>query len=438
MKKIPKGSLKIFSSQMKFFRKLAFCRVCGGDFEEKSLTLKDSPLANELYSDRESALSADTFPLEIVMCRNCSHIQLRHIVTPERLFSNYVYASGTSLIFREHFQQLALKLRALVKNGKVLEIGSNDGTLLDSLVDVGFEVVGVEPSYKLTQKCIERGLEVHTDFLNYKLTKHLKNTHKEFDLIVGNNVFAHIDDLPTALQLVNSLLKSDGYLVFEVAHSLTMVTELLFDTIYHEHMSYHSAHSLAKFLPHFGFKMVEIEEIDMHGGSLRVICQKVDSRLEAQSLEGAMLELIQREKLANLDSVLWMETFEKRLVELKSDTYTAMTNGAKEVFWFGYGAPAKAVTFINEFNLDLIEIAGIVDDNTEKQNRYLPGSGIKVLSRGEMINKLEHSTQELEYRCIIFPWNLSDEIVGRLEEFSKFKVMLVWFLPYFKKVELVK
>jgi 2-polyprenyl-3-methyl-5-hydroxy-6-metoxy-1,4-benzoquinol methylase len=436
MKKIRKGSLKIFSKTMSFYRELKTCRICGGEFEERSVRLKDSPLANEIYPDYNSAISADVFPLEIVMCGICSHIQLRYIVNPARLFSNYVYASGTSSTFREHFQQLALRISRLVHGGKILEIGSNDGTLMDSLRAIGFQVVGIEPSATLTKKCIQRGLEVHTDFLNETLSKDLQEAHKEFDVVVGNNVFAHIDDLPGALRLVSSLLSKGGFFVFEVAHSLALVNELLFDTIYHEHMSYHSAYSLSKFMPEFGFEILEIEEIPMHGGSIRVICKKAEENLKNQTVSEAIKELLRRESDASLDTSDWMDKFENRLSELKSATQAAIFTEGADFQWFGYGAPAKAVTFINEFNLGELGIMGIIDDNVDKQGSYLPSSGIKISSRNEMLDKIKDRSFDKQMGCIVFPWNLSSEIVDRLAEFSNLPVKLIWFLPKYKRMEL--
>jgi SAM-dependent methyltransferase len=370
------------------------------------------------------------------MCESCSHIQLRYIVNPERLFSNYVYASGTSSTFREHFQELALRISRLVHGGKILEIGSNDGTLMDSLQAIGFQVVGIEPSATLTKRCIQRGLEVHTDFLNETLSKELQETHKEFNVVVGNNVFAHIDDLPGAFRLVNSLLSKGGFFVFEVAHSLTLVNDLLFDTIYHEHMSYHSAYSLSKFMPEFGFELVEIEEIPMHGGSIRVICQKAEENVKKLTSSEAINELLLRESEACLNSSGWMDEFEGRLSELKSATQDAIFTEGADIQWFGYGAPAKAVTFINEFNLGELGITGIIDDNVDKQGNYLPTSGIKIMSRNEMLTKIRKESIDTQMRCIVFPWNLSSDIVDRLAEFSKLPVKLIWFLPKYKRMEL--
>ena len=421
---------------MQFYRELDSCRICNSSFADKTLKLIESPLANEIYSDPELAKSADLFPLEVVMCQTCLHIQLRHIVKPERLFSDYVYASGTSLIFRRHFEELADRIHQIMGIGKVLEIGSNDGSLLDSLTALGIQAIGIEPSPRLTKKCIERGLEVYTNFLNKELSIDLRVKHTEFDLIVGNNVFAHIDDLPEAFGLVNNLLKENGFFIFEVAHSLSMVENLLFDTIYHEHMSYHSVISLSKFMPGFGFEIFDVEEIEMHGGSIRVVCRKTSNNNLQPTKKESILDIINREKEAELDSSAWMDLFARRLLQLKATTLSAILAQGEGIRWIGYGAPAKSVTFLNEFNLYELGIIGIIDDNLDKQGNYLPKSGIKIMSRDEMLGTLEDELANIEIRCIVFPWNLSNEIVDRLVDFSKFRVKLVWFLPEYVRVGL--
>lgn len=419
---------------MKFYRELNSCRICGGVFYLESIKLQDSPLANELYNSRNEALDADVFPLEVVMCESCKHIQLKHIVDPTRLFSDYVYASGTSRTFQDHFETLAKKISSLAPRGTVLEIGSNDGTLLNALTKKGLRAVGVEPSKVLTEMSQGKCEAVFTDFLNKDLASKLKEKYIEFDVVVGNNVFAHIDDLPEALYLVQSLLKDNGLFIFEVAHSLQMVNDLLFDTIYHEHMSYHSVTSLSNIMNKIGFSILDVEEIDMHGGSIRVICQK--NHLQ-QPYSKSVQDIVAREMHAKLDSAAWMTNFRLRLIELKEETKKAINIEPLNTLWFGYGAPAKAVTFINEFGLDTFPLMGIVDDNPGKQGKFLPKSGFGIISKEQMSNLLDSDLPKESVRCVIFPWNLSTEITSKLDNFVKYGVKLIWFLPRYKKVEFI-
>ena len=416
---------------MKNYRELSCCRICGGDFYPEVIRLRDSPLANELYLSKKEALNADLFPLEVVECQSCKHIQLKHIVDPERLFSNYVYASGTSKTFRDHFTKLAQKLSEVTPGGLVLEVGSNDGTLLEALTTHGMRAIGIEPSQQLAEISKEKCEAVYTNFLDTELSDVLTKEYGDFDFVVGNNVFAHIDDLVGAFRIAQTILKPNGYLVFEVAHALKLVEQKLFDTIYHEHMSYHTVISLDIFIRKLGFNITDVEEIEMHGGSIRVICQKSTSQSE---LLPGVKEIFRREVLAGLNNSDWMLKFNAHLDRLSSETKKAIQGEPVSTTWFGYGAPAKAVTFINQFELDQIGLIGIIDDNPGKQGKFLPRSGIKVVSHAEMESNLIPNLHPKNLNCVIFPWNLSAEITSKLTEFSKYALKVIWFLPSYKEV----
>lgn len=418
---------------MKQCLELSCCRICGGGFYPESIKLKDSPLANELYLSKEEAINADLFPLEVVECESCKHIQLKHIVNPERLFSNYLYASGTSKTFQEHFTLLAKKLSKLTPGGLVLEVGSNDGTLLEALTTHGMRAIGVEPSQYLAEISKEKCEAVYTNFFDIELSEFLLQRYGDFDFVVGNNVFAHIDDLVGAIKMAQSILKPDGYLVFEVAHALKLVEQNLFDTIYHEHMSYHTVISLDLFIRKLGFNIADVEEIEMHGGSIRVLCQK--TIVQSELLSGVQ-DILRREVLAGLDGSGWMKNFNARISQLSSETKSAIEAQITSTTWIGYGAPAKAVTFINQFELDAIGIVGIIDDNPGKQGRFLPRSGIKVVSHAELESILNQNLNYTNLNCVIFPWNLSTEIVSKLTRYSKYSLKVIWFLPRYKEVEL--
>lgn len=417
------------------FREIQNCRLCSGEFYESSVKLKDSPLANELYPSKELALNADTFALQIVMCTECKHIQLKHIVDPGRLFSDYVYASGTSATFKNHFGKLADKIANLIPGGIALEVGSNDGTLLESLRDHGVTTIGVEPSAYLAKLSKDKSDFIYHDFFNEALCQEILERHGSIDLVVGNNVFAHIDDLMEAFKNVARLLKTDGYFIFEVAHVLSLVQNHLFDTIYHEHMSYHSVTSLEPLLRKIGLNLIEVEEIDTHGGSIRVICQKSSS----ESLKSkAIQHILSKENSAKLASDEWMQEFNNYMKILLSKTLDEITEFSESTIWIGYGAPAKAVTFINEFNLTSLRIEGIIDDNPEKQGKFLPVSGIGVVSKDELVRKAAAFPTNSEFACIIFPWNLSEEIVERLPVLDGKIISAVWFVPTFKKKRIDK
>jgi len=257
------------------FKTLNKCRLCSGSFYQKTLKLKDTPPANELYATREQARTADKFPLEVVMCSECKHVQLKHIVSPKRLFDDYIYKSGTSSFFTQHFDKLAEQIISKFPiTSYVLEVGSNDGILLRSLENREVKSIGVEPSTFLANECISSNQIVYNSYFNQQIVKEILKTHGTASIVVGNNVFAHIEDLNEAFKNVAKVLNPTGMFIFEVAHFKYIYTIGIFDTIYHEHMSYHTAFSMEKFAKNFGFKIVNIEEIPSHGGSLRFFLSK--------------------------------------------------------------------------------------------------------------------------------------------------------------------
>jgi len=196
-------------------------------------------------------------------------------------------------------------------------------------------------------------------------------------------------------------------------------------------MSYHTVISLDIFIRKLGFNVTSVEEIEMHGGSIRVVCQK--STLQSE-MQPKAKDIFRREVLAGLDSSEWMKKFSRHLDQLSIETKTAIQAEPNGTTWFGYGAPAKAVTFINQFELDQIGLIGIIDDNPGKQGKFLPRSGIKVVSHTEMEIDLIPTLNPTNLNCVIFPWNLSAEIASKLVGFSKYALKVIWFLPSYKEV----
>ena len=414
------------------------CRLCESEFYKKSLKLIDTPLANELYKSKDSAKKADRFPLELVMCESCRHVQLRHIVDPKRLFDNYVYKSGTSSFFRKHFKDLAnlIAIKYKEKNGYVLEVGSNDGILLDELTSHGIRCIGVEPSSGLAAECNSRNLEVFAAYFDDKFADFLLTKYGKASLVLGNNVFAHIQELKRAFENVYKILDSNGVFIFEVAHLKNILTDGIFDTIYHEHMSYHSAYSMEKFATSIGFKLFDIEEISPHGGSLRFFLTKNLSENVNSSVE----KIIQEEIELGLNREKVLTKIGDNIVRIKdeSEKLTDYLIKSKHSKLFGYGAPAKVVTFLAQIGLEEIEIVGIIEDNKHKQEKYLPGSGIRIMSMEKMRKSLaeDFNPKNGLITCLIFPWNLKVEIISKLADLLPKGSKVVTFLPDVEMVAL--
>ena len=419
------------------FKTLDKCRLCSGPFYQQTLKLKDTPPANELYPTREQARAADKFPLEVVMCTECKHAQLKHIVNPKRLFDDYIYKSGTSSFFKQHFDKLA---EQIVSNfpiqSYVLEIGSNDGILLRSLEDRAIKSIGVEPSTFLAKECISSNQIVYNSYFNQEVVSEILTNHGQASIVVGNNVFAHIEDLKEAFKNVANVLNPTGMFIFEVAHFKYIFTNGIFDTIYHEHMSYHTAFSMEKFAKNFGFKVVNIEEIPSHGGSLRFFLSKDENMTVHPSVQ----EIVKEEIALGLNNEKILGLIEEKINSIKSSVIQIIGEliSNTSIKFFGYGAPAKVVTFLAQMELEDLDLIGVIDDNLSKQGKYLPGSGFKV-SSAEEVKKILLSSDKTHTNgstCLIFPWNLKSEILKKLKEWVPSNSNAVLFFPTVEKVEI--
>jgi len=407
---------------------LVSCRICGGEFSKEALTLKDSPLANELAFSRADAFKAEKFPLQVVMCSICKHFQLKHIVTPDRLFSNYIYKSGTSNFFREHFKSLAKVISDTIEQGelRVVEIGSNDGILLDELKSLGIKCVGVEPSKQLTEECLERGLDVVHGFLNEELVKELIASRGQFDFVVGNNVFAHIDDLLGAFKCANQLLKTKGIFIFEVADFSKIREKGIFDSIYHEHMSFHTVTGLGLLAKLSEFAVEKFTYLESHGGSFRFFLKKG----VGTGISPKIMEQIEKETSTGLNSPMILSQLQEDIARRRLAVSDFIEKRDKRRLLVGYGAPAKAVTFISEMELENVGITAILDDNISKQGRYLPSSGIPITSKEDLIDSLRKQKKDEEpIDFMIFPWNLGTELVSKLKAWAPKQSRVITFFP---------
>ena len=415
---------------------LSNCRLCTGNFFKKTLKLKSTPPANELYPTKDSAKKAEKFPLEVVMCQKCRHVQLKHIVSPKRLFDEYIYKSGTSKFFNEHFDNLASKIASeFPVNNYVLEVGSNDGVLLTSLNKRGIKSIGIEPSEYLAKECINRNLNVYNSYLDENTVVKITQSHGKASIVLGNNVFAHIEDMKGAFKNVFEILEDSGIFIFEVAHFKYILADGLFDTIYHEHMSYHTATALESFATASGFKIFRIEKISSHGGSLRFYLSKNHDKLKESSVE-----LIKNDELKlGLNQVEALSLIEDKIKETKESAARMIKDiglGDNTVF-VGYGAPAKVVTFLAQMELEEINLIGVIEDNVEKQNRFLPGSGFAIKSLEEMKKLISvKESNEVCLNFLIFPWNLKKEIVEKLSKWVPKNSNAVVFFPKVEKVEI--
>jgi len=399
-------------------------RYCTGRLAESFLDLGSMPLANSFLEGSAAGEKEFTCPLSLTGCPTCGLVQLTHVVPPELMFSNYLYVSSTTETFRRHFAEYAKRAKShLLKEGPpwlAVDMGSNDGLLLACYQKEGLTAVGVEPASNLSREANERGQTTINDYFSVRTVQKILKDFGPADIVSGNNVFAHIDDIHDVLWNVTNLLDGKGLFVIEFPYLVTMVEELLFDMIYHEHLSYIAAGPLQAVLARFGLEIFEIEKVPTHGGSLRVFIQKKGG---GRTPSPVVLALIEEESRKGYGSIALYREFAKRVYAVRGELVDFVGNMKTQgTSLSGYGAPAKANTLINFCGLTSKQIDYIVDDNPLKQNMLTPGARIPVVSGKHLFEKPTDVV-------IIFAWNFALEIVKKLEPLKQKGVRFITPLP---------
>ncbi|MEC7864270.1 MAG: class I SAM-dependent methyltransferase [Bacteroidota bacterium] len=400
---------------MKDVSKRSNCRLCHGDQLEGAFELAPTPPANELLRKNQLTDDQETFPLDVIRCKRCGHVQLAHVVDPERLFRNYVYVSGTSPIFVEHFRQYAEEATRTAEpavDSLVVDIGSNDGTLLRFYKEAGHRILGVDPAREISQRATDSGIPTDCRFFTAAYAKEVLGRHGPATIVTANNVFAHADDLRDITCGVSLLLKRDGIFVFEVSYLLDVLQNNLFDTIYHEHVSYHSVKPLASFLNSLGLRLFKVSRVHTHGGSIRCFATKSSALFP---LEPSVHDLIQEEISNGLYEQNTYRGYIKNIVRMGkslNELLHRLKSDKKKIA--GFGAPAKATTLMHQFDIGQQEIDYIVDDSPLKQGLFSPGKKIPIVDS----DILRDQSAMPDY-LLILAWNFSESIIRNNAFFSK-------------------
>lgn len=404
------------------------CILCSSTNLMNLFQLRDSPLANEFVTGLDGFDHQEKFPLHLNKCSRCNHVQLGHAVSPNRMFSNYAYVSGTTKSFVKHFHDLADQLISrwdLKSSSYVVEIGSNDGTLLKHFMDCGIPVLGVDPAANIATMANESGVPTRNDYFTSEVASEIRIESGLADVIIANNVLAHTTLLGDIVTGVKDLLAPNGVLVFEVSYLLDVVQKLLFDTIYHEHVSYHSVKPLLLFFDHHGLELFEVEMIESHGGSIRVYVQHKNGPRE---IHRSIASAIKNEDSSLLHDVSTYTTMKRKIDDL-NDRFRALLAQIKdsEHHICGFGAPAKATTLMNEFNLDSNLIEFIIDDSPLKQGLFTPGLHIPIYPRNFL-------SERPPSHIVIFAWNFAQSITADLKGLLGDDVTYIIPLPELKVI----
>jgi SAM-dependent methyltransferase len=390
------------------FRRRERCTLCAARAQDLAevMSLAPTPPANEFLREDELARPQGAIPLTLLLCRRCGHLQLAEIVDPGRLFRNYVYVSGTSPVFVAHFRdyaQAACERFGLGAGSFVVEVGSN--TLLKQFQALGVkDVLGVDPASEIVKEANAAGVPTLEAFFTPELAAELRTTRRPADLVCANNVFAHAENLGDFARGAAALLAPRGVFMFEVSYLADVVEKLLFDTIYHEHTSYHALAPLVRFFEGQGLRLFDAERVGTHGGSIRCfVCLAGASHENTKRLD----DLLARERELGLESPETYGRFKQRIAErgasLRARLDEIRGRGQRVA---GFGAPAKLTTLMHEFGLDRRSVDFIVDDSAWKQGRYTPGTHIPVVPSSEL------AARKPAY-CVVFAWNFADSIVSK-------------------------
>jgi len=355
------------------------CRLCGGGQLELVVPLAPTPVAEKYVTREELDQETPVYPLDLHLCLECGHVQLLDVVDPVFLFDHYTYESGNTRPLVQHFEetaQAAVAKYQLVPNRLVVDVGSNDGSLLRCFQKRGLRVLGVDPAHEIARKAAQNGIPTIPDFLNLHLARRIKKEHGAAAVVCAFNVFAHADNLAGMAGAIREMLAPDGLFIFEVSYLLDVLDGMLLGTIFHEHLSYHSIKPLAAFLQRHGMELIDVQRVGIQGGSIVGTAQVAGGRHPAASIVGELLEL---ERARGLDQAKTLKEFAGQLRQVKEELGGMMTDFKNQgkTIW-GYGAARSGTTLISQMNLGKV-ISCIVDDSPDKQNKFSPGDHIPIL-----------------------------------------------------------
>ena len=389
------------------------CRSCERPLVTLFLDLGLSPLSNAFLLESQLSEAEVFYPLQVYVCDACFLVQLGEVVALEKLFNNqYAYFSSYSTSWLEHAREFAInsvKRLHLNAASRVVEIASNDGYLLQYFKELGIPVLGVEPSANTAQVSLKKGIPTRIEFFGLSLAKAMADSDERADLIVANNVVAHVPDLHDFLAGFKMLLKPTGTVVWEFPHFLKLFEQRQFDTIYAEHVSYFSLSSFEQALKKHDLVTVDVEQLSTHGGSLRVYARHAGQQYVNVDAQARLKKVREDEARARLNRLETYKTFASQVASLRDETWQFFAAARKqEKRVAGYGAPAKGNTFLNFAGIRSDSLPFTVDRSVAKQGKFLPGSRIPVFSTDYLI------AQKPDY-IFILAWNLEKEITHDLQ-----------------------
>lgn len=382
------------------------CRFCHKELINIFVDLGKSPLSNAFLKKEMLEISEKKYPLCAFVCDNCFLVQIDEFEKPENIFNNYAYFSSFSKTWLQHAENyvgMMIKRFNFDERNLIIEIASNDGYLLQFFKEKNIPILGIEPAENVAKVAKEKGITTISKFFSVNVANELKNEGKNPDLILGNNVLAHVPNLNDFIQGLKILLKPTGIITLEFPHILQVIQKNQFDTIYHEHFSYFSLQTIKEIFSYHGLIIFDVEEIPTHGGSLRIYAKHSENK--DISIEQNVSTLLEKEKQYRLDKISTYTNFIKNVEDIKKQLHgfvNEVKKSGKTIVC--YGAAAKGNTLLNYCKIDKEFIDYSVDQNPFKQGLFLPGTHIPIKNPDEI------QKTKPDYLLII-PWNLKNEIM---------------------------
>jgi len=404
------------------------CRFCGTKLDHVFVDLGTSPLANSFLSPSDLKLKETFYPLCTFVCEECYLVQLDQVESPKNIFSNYAYFSSYSETWLKHVQSFVTKMIGrfrLDKSNQIIEIASNDGYLLQHFKKKNISVLGIEPASNIAKVAEEKGIPTLVKFFDSQTAEELVTSGKKTDLLIAFNVLPHVPDLNDFLKGMKILLKPNGIIVIQFsAHILQLIKQNEFDMIYHEHFSYFSLLSVQRILAFSGLTIFDVEELPIHGGSLRLYVRHTENT--TLPVQPSLNHLLQKEQQFGLTDLSTYGNFQRMVNETKNKIHdffiNAKSEGKKIVC---YGAPAKGNTLLNYCGIGTDFIDYTVDRNPHKQGLFLPGTHIPVYPPEKI------AETKPDY-LVILSWNLKDEIMEQMSHIFEWGGKFIVLIPEVK------
>ena len=406
------------------------CRLCISKDLELVVPLSPTPVAEKYLTAGDLKTKKELiYPLDLYMCSSCGHVQLLDVIDPKFLYDDYTYCSGNSPGLVKHFSEYADYITENFKfenNDLVVDIGSNDGTLLYFFKKKGFKVVGVDPAEEVAKLANDRDIETYTNFFDSKTTKEIISNKGKAKIITANNAYAHMDDLNSLTKNISKLLQKDGIFVFEISYLLDVIENNLLGTIFHEHHSYHSIKPLKKFFKKFNMELIDITRNNIQGGSLVGITQFIGGPYKAKDSVKEIEELETKKKIDQVETLrLFSKKLNNHISEIK-DSLEKIKKEGKSIA--GFGAARSGTTLISQFKIGEV-IDYIVDDSSYKQGKFSPGEHLLVKPTNEIYSK-----NKPDY-LIILAWVHAKKIIKEHQRFLNNGGAFIICFPEFKIIK---